>query len=45
MSTLGFVKEQRVPTQIRGDDEIFQKELSAIRSKLQAQRGPGHTPT
>ena len=34
MSSLGFVKAQRVPSQISGDDEIFQKELKAIKNKL-----------
>ena len=39
MSALGFVKEQRVPTHIRGEDEVFQKELQAIRGKLAAKPG------
>lgn len=39
MSSLGFVKSQRVPTQISGEDELFQKELSAIKLKLQAAPG------
>jgi len=34
MSVLGYVKEQRLPPTLRGEDEIFQKELQAIRAKL-----------
>lgn len=34
MSALGFVKTQRLPGGINGEDEIFQKELAAVRGKL-----------